>query len=150
MLDKGVNPLDEMFKMQNSLQEALGSKFPERCKPPKAIQTKGELTDFLKDQKSAIDDEFRELFEAVVGMSRDSSIRSANWKKWKSKYDDIRSEKTNENLTSNDVAERSFEAIDIFHFVINLYLGLDIDAEMLFVMYCIKNKENFDRQDRGY
>jgi len=150
LLAENLNPLQTMLAMQNSLQETLAEKFSHRVKAPSQLSTKGELTDFIRDQHAAINDEVRELIESVVGMSRPKSDQSACWKKWKAKYDSIRSEGIDENLTDADKIERAMEAIDIFHFVLNWYLALGIDAKDMFILYYAKNKENFDRQKNGY
>lgn len=150
LLAENINPLQTMLDMQNSLQEKLAEKFSHRVKAPSQIATKGELTDFIRDQHAAINDEVRELIESVVGMSRPKSEQSACWKKWKAKYDDIRAEGVDENLTEEDKLERAMEAIDIIHFVMNWYLALGIDARQMFVLYGIKNAANFERQRNGY
>lgn len=149
LLIDGKDPLADMLSVQNELQIALSSKLG-RTPAPLDIKNKGELVDFLLDQKLALDDEFRELIEAIHGMSRPESERSACWKKWKSKHDDIRSELINENLTLDDQKERSFEAIDMMHFVFNILLALGIESDDLYIYYMLKNKENFERQKRGY
>lgn len=43
-----------------------------------------------------------------------------------------------------------YEWCDMFHFFINMGLLLGIKPEDAFRLYATKNKENFDRQDRGY
>lgn len=148
-LSEGKNPFESMLEMQNSLQERYAGQHG-RVPAPRNIKNKGELITFLLDQKLALDDEFRELIEAVHGMSRPASERSAGWKKWKGKYDDIRSEEVNENLSDDDILEKKYECVDLIHFVLNIILSLDISAEELFVLYMTKNKENFDRQDNNY
>lgn len=148
-LSEGKNPFESMLEMQNSLQERYAGQHG-RVPAPRNIKNKGELITFLLDQKLALDDEFRELIEAVHGMSRPASERSAGWKKWKGKYDDIRAEEVNENLSDDDILEKKYECVDLIHFVLNIILSLDISAEELFVLYMTKNKENFDRQDNNY
>lgn len=148
-LSEGKNPFETMMEMQNTLQERYSAQHG-RVPAPRDIKNKGELITFLLDQKMAIDDEFRELIEAVHGMSRPASERSAGWKKWKGKYDEIRAEGVDEGLSNDDIIERSMECVDLVHFVLNLILSLNISAEDLFVFYMMKNKENFDRQDNNY
>ena len=144
-----ATPSTVMLEMQNDLQAVYTAKHG-RSLPPRHITTKGELITFLKDQKEAFDDEFRELIEAVHGMSRPASERSSGWKKWKGDYDKIRAEGIDENLTPEDITERDMEFVDMYHFFMNMQLALKISEEKLFVYYNLKNKENHDRQVKGY
>lgn len=143
------SPFQHLLNMQEDLQKVYTDKHG-RCPAPSEVKTKGELIDSLLDMKLALDDEFRELIEAVHGMSRPPSERSAGWKKWKGAYDDIRAEGINEGLTEDDIVERDMEMVDFMHFTLNMLLLLKIDEEKLFVYYNLKNKENHDRQTKGY
>lgn len=144
-----IDLLQKMLNTQNLLQEDLFKRL-NRTIPPLQIHTKGELIDFLIDQKLAFDDEFRELIESCHGMSRPDSERSAAWKKWKSKYSDIRNEAVNEKLTDDDIAEKHMELIDMLHFVFNMCLALGMDSKLIYAHYMAKNAENFARASRGY
>ena len=148
LLEDAADPTQFLLNLQNTLQVKVANQHG-RVKAPKDIQTKGELYDFVHDQKVAIDDEWREMVEAMAGMTKPEKDRPALWKKWKSIYNDIRSEKVSD-LSKEDRLELMFEAIDIAHFFNNVLLALDIDAKTLFVMYYIKNAENINRQKRGY
>lgn len=46
--------------------------------------------------------------------------------------------------------ETFYEYIDVFHFFINIGLALGIDGDTFKRLYATKNKENFDRQKKGY
>lgn len=46
--------------------------------------------------------------------------------------------------------ESQYEVIDMFHFFLNICLLMDIDGPTFQKLYYTKNKENFDRQARGY
>ena len=144
-----VTPTQVMLNMQNDLQNVYTAKHG-RSVAPQDIKTKGELIDFLKDQKEAFDDEYRELIEAVHGMSRPASERSAGWKKWKGDYDKIRAEGVDEGLSQDDIVERTMEFVDAYHFFMNMQLALNITEEQLYVYYNLKNKENHDRQENNY
>lgn len=144
-----ASPTQHMLTMQNDLQKVYTAKHG-RCPTPDEIVTKGQLIDFLKDQKEAFDDEFRELIEAIHGMSRPAEMRSVGWKKWKGKYDELRAEGVDENLTDDDIVERNFEFVDMHHFYMNMQLALKLSEEDVFVGYLMKNKENHDRQVKGY
>ena len=144
-----ATPTTVMLEMQNDLQAVYTAKHG-RSLPPRELKTKGDLITFLKDQKEAFDDEFRELIEAVHGMSRPANERSAGWKKWKSDYDKIRSESINEGLTADDIVERDMEFVDMYHFFMNMQLALQMSEQKLFVYYQLKNAENHNRQTKGY
>ena len=148
LLAAGNDPTQYLLNLQNTLQERVSSGL-NRVKAPKELQTKGELYDFVHDQKVALDDEWREMVEAMAGMSKPEKERPALWKKWKSVYDTIRSEKISD-LSHEDRLELMFEAIDAAHFFNNVLLALDIDARTLFTMYVLKNAHNIQRQENGY
>lgn len=148
LLNSNKDPMQALLDLQNSLQEDISEKHG-RVPAPKKIKTKGELYQFVLDQKIAIDDEWREMVEAIAGMSLDPKDRSALWKKWKKQYGEVRAGLT-EDLSPEDRLELMFEAIDICHFWNNVLLALDIDAKTMFVLYFLKNAENFSRQERGY
>ena len=148
-LSRGISPFQHMLNMQSDLQKVYTDKHG-RCPAPSEVKTKGQLIDSLLDMKLAFDDEFRELIEAVHGMSRPPSERSAGWKKWKGDYDKIRAEAIDEGLSDDDLVERDMEMIDMAHFFFNMLLLTKINEEKLFVYYNLKNKENHDRQENNY
>ena len=61
------------------------------------------------------------------------------WKHWK----DYSEYKVNE-------TELKYEIIDILHFFLSLCLVWGMDAEEIFRYYFSKNKQNFERQEKGY
>ena len=87
----GRDPLQMMLNMQKSLQDKLADSLG-RIPRIENIKTKGQLLDWMEDQKRAFDDEFREMVEAIAGMEKPEKERSAIWKKWKSNYVQIRTE----------------------------------------------------------
>lgn len=150
LLSNGKDPLAEMMNFQKASQNNLAELYPDRCISPDNLVTVGQRVDWLKDQKEAFDDEFRELIEAIAGMSKEEKDRSAVWKKWKSKYHAIRNEPYHTH-SQEDQLEAKFEAIDKLHFFMNMLFAVDLSAEEIFVLYYLKNKENFDRwNNRGY
>jgi hypothetical protein len=82
-------------------------------------------------------------------MSLPEKDRSALWKKWKGKYEDLRAENV-DTLSHEDRLELMFEVIDAAHFFNNVLLALGVDAETYFTLYYLKNAENIARQKRGY
>lgn len=149
----GVSPFDYLLKLQNSLQTDLVARYGRTYVPSELYKTgkKGELYDFIKDQQDCINDEMNELFHSISGTHLTPSEQSAIWKKWKSNYDNLRNEQINDNLDENSQLERSFEMIDIMHFVFNMLICLGVDSEQkLFTLYCLKHAENLKRYDENY
>jgi len=68
------------------------------------------------------------------------------FKEWK-KYD---KRTLNGYIDKEHELEVKYEYIDMLHFFINIGLCLEIDAKELYQLYITKNKENFNRQERGY
>jgi dimeric dUTPase (all-alpha-NTP-PPase superfamily) len=63
--------------------------------------------------------------------------RETNWKWWKKEN----------NLESKKIQE---EIIDIWHFLIQLSIEAGLDSRKLIELYIKKNKENLNRQIKGY
>ena len=64
-----------------------------------------------------------------------------NWKPWKKKRKEIQKE---------EIEEIRFEIIDLLHFVIELAIIWGMNEKDIVQYYLSKNKENFNRQERGY
>ena len=60
------------------------------------------------------------------------------WKSWK------------KNPADYDRDEMLFEVVDAFHFLINIALFLDFDADEVFDAFLKKNKINHERQNKNY
>lgn len=125
------NPVVDMFNMQASLQQHLAAKgralnydtasFHERVKD-------------ISVQWRNMNLEMSELLERLP------------YKEWKSYPEDsLKDFKSKE-----DMLETYYEYIDVFHFFMNVGLALGIDGDTFEKLYITKNKENFDRQARGY
>ena len=145
----GGSPFNELLKLQNSLQHNLKERLG-RTIPPDELKTKGELVDFLFDQKRAFDDEFMELIHACAGSNKSDKEQTSIWKKWKSEYTQLRAEDINEGLTEEEIHEKNFELCDLTHFFLNMILALGLTEKELFEYYYMKNKENFNRYQNGY
>lgn len=143
-----VDPFSVMLDMQHKLQEALFKKNPQ-VQDINHLDTLGQKADWLRDNKIALDDEYREVIDALAGMNKPEKERSALWKKWKKNYDVLRSEEFDK-LSSDEKIELKFEVCDMFHFFMNMMLAVNMSAEDMFIYYYYKNKENFDRITRGY
>ena len=148
LLSEGKDPLEVMLDAQNSLQEHL-SKTVEGNKKPADLKTIGEIYDWLRDNKIALDDEFREVVDALPGMNLPEKERSALWKKWKTNHLKLRQKEISE-LEPNELKELKFELIDMWHFFMNMMLGLRISSKELFIYYYYKNLENIRRYNSKY
>lgn len=146
----GESPFDYLLKLQNRLQVNLEAQYPGRTVAPLNIKTKGELAQFLMDQKQAFDDEFQELLLSVAGTNKSAKDQTTIWKKWKSGYESLRAEGVNEGLDENEIHEKNFELCDLSHFFFNMILALGLTEKELFEYYYVKNKENFNRYQNGY
>lgn len=129
MFDSG--PLGQMFKMQKLLQDSLSEKgkginIDKACFVEKVNQISMEWKN--------ISLEMAELLERLPHKS------------WKSYTD----EQLTGFLSEEDKLETWYEYIDMFHFFLNIGLLLGITSEDFIKLYFTKNKENFDRQGRGY
>lgn len=148
LLSKGKDPLEYMLNAQNSLQVHL-SETVEGNKRPDKLNDIGEIYDWLRDNKIALDDEFREVVDALPGMNLPEKERSALWKKWKANHLKLRNKKITE-LEPNELKELKFELIDMWHFFMNMMLSLNISSKELFTYYYYKNLENIRRYNSKY
>lgn len=123
--------IEEMFKMQKSLQDTL-SKTGRALDLDKACFK--QKVDDISTQWRNMNLEMSELLERLP------------YKEWKS----YSSEQLAGFQSEEEKLETLYEVIDVFHFYLNICLALGIDGEMFKRLYATKNKENFDRQKRGY
>jgi dimeric dUTPase (all-alpha-NTP-PPase superfamily) len=130
--DKLQSPLRDIFNMQLSLQKKL------------AATGRGvdyENADFMTNIKDIsiqwrnLSLEFAELLERLP------------YKEWKTYAPE---KLTPEGYSEEQTLETLYEYADMFHFFINIGLALGVDGDALERLYVTKNKENFDRQKRGY
>lgn len=106
-----------------------------------------EIMFFWHANTHALVDEIHEATDALGGIKDGSG--NAIWKYWKkdySKYDQMKFS----DLSENDQLEAKFEIIDILHFFMNMAISIGMTPEEMYNMYMAKNKENRDRQKRGY
>jgi len=148
LLKEGKDPFELILTMQHDLQKALYIK-NSKMDNVDYLKTLGQKYDWLRDNKIALDDEFREIVDALPGINLKVKDRSTLWKKWKTKYNDIRN-KTFDDLDNAELKELKLEYIDMLHFVFNMAFALDITSKDIFVFYYYKNIENFRRCKEGY
>ena len=141
---KSTHHVDTLMALQKNTQENVyGYDFKNL--------SLGEIKDFWLWNTRAIDDEISEAYDALGGVSNngETSIGNAVWKSWKSNYKKGYEMKVSD-LSDDDVKELKMELVDIQHFLFNLMISVGMNAEELYNYYLSKNKENIDRQNRGY
>lgn len=149
IMENGECVFKEMLNMQKQLQINLAENKPELNPHPDNLDTAGKVLDWLQYQSDCIQDETRELYTSLGGMSKGDKEASSVWKRWKAKNIELRNTKIAD-LSPEDQLEIKFEMVDIMHFVMCQLIALDIDSEELFLLYYLKNKENFKRWSNGY
>lgn len=113
--------LEKIFQLQIDFQESLGHYIP---KYALTVGSK-ENVDIIKNQMLALVDEAME------------ALREIPWKPWKIS-------------SSFDLVKYREELIDIFHFLVNLFLFAGMDTKMVLEYFLDKNKINVQRQKDGY
>lgn len=149
LLVDGVDPLQKMMDMQLFCQRALADKFPERGVDPTKIETIGDIYEWSRAMDGAIDDERREFYTSLGGMSNGEKAASSVWKHWKAQRDEMQSKKFTD-LTESDQLECMFELIDQLHFFMCHFFPLGMTSRDIFVMYYLKNMENLKRYQNNY
>ena len=117
--------LEEMLRKQEELQERLGYDF--------SSMTQEEITAYIKEFSIHLTQELHEMLYVLP-----------YFKPWK----DYRAMTVEEYEASMKEARKEF--IDLFHFVLNIALALNMSGKDIYDMYMAKNKENHKRQDEGY
>lgn len=137
-----TNTLADLMMLQKEIQENVyGYDF-------KQLQSNmKELVDFWKWNQLAIQSEIMEAFDALGGIK--DGVGSASWKPWKKENKNMIN-KSLSNLSDGDLKELKMELIDIQHFLFNLMLSVGMTPQEVFNYYYSKNKENIERQKRGY
>lgn len=123
--------IEEMFAMQLSLQNHLADKGKALHYTTATFQ---ERVDDITRQWRNINLEMAELVERLP------------FKEWKSYSPEQRADFASEEQR----LEILYEYIDVFHFFMNVGLALGVDGETFKKLYATKNRENFERQKRGY
>ena len=117
--------LDKMLQKQKELQERLGYDF--------SSMTREEITAYIKEFSIHLTQEMHEMLYFLP-----------YFKSWKD-YSAMTIEEY-----EADMEEARKEFIDMFHFVLNIALALDMSDKDIYGMYMAKNEENHRRQDEGY
>ena len=106
-----------------------------------------EIAEMWMVNKHAMSDELNEMFDALGGIN--DGIGSAAWKYWK--QDNKKASKmTIEDLSTDDLLELYYEWIDGLHFYMNFAIAIGMTSDQIVNLYMAKQKENINRQERGY
>lgn len=106
-----------------------------------------DIMNFWHMNNHALIDELHEATNALGGIADGDG--SAIWKKWKKAYNSF-DNKSISDLSESDLLELKFEVVDLFHFFLNIPISIGMSVKELYNLYMLKNKENRDRQARGY
>lgn len=140
LYSKSTDTLGDVFNTQKSTQEGVyGFDFRE--------MTLREVMDFWHSNNHALIDEIHEATDSLGGIKEGSG--NAIWKYWKKDYPKYANMKFSD-LSPEDQLECKFEIVDMLHFFLNYPISIGMTPQELFDMYMSKNKENRDRQSRGY
>lgn len=123
--------IDEMFRMQKKLQEDLA--FKGRALDYDEASFKARVRDITTQWRN-MNLEMSELLERLP------------YKEWKT----YTKEQLEGFVSEEQRLEVLYEYIDVFHFFMNVGLALGVDGKIFRRLYATKNKENHDRQNRGY
>lgn len=123
--------IEAMFEMQRRLQENLA--FKGKALNYDEATFMARVRDIDKQWRN-MTLEFAELMERLP------------YKEWKTYPEGVKLDFQSEEQR----LEILYEYIDMFHFFMNMGLALGMDGELFKKLYATKNKENFDRQARGY
>lgn len=141
---ESANTLADLYNLQKDIQENVyGYNFEDL-----RGKSLSEFRQFFDWNYHAIQDELRETFDALGGIK--DGIGNAVWKPWKKAYHEKAPEMTFNDLSDSDKKELQMELIDIQHFLFNMMLAAGLTPQDLMNMYFAKNKENRERQKRGY
>ncbi len=140
--NKSENTLKDLIDLQKTIQtDVYGYNFEEMQEKMSTV------VEFWKWNYIAIQSELMEAFDALGGIQ--DGIGNGVWKPWKKSHKTIHSTKLSD-LSERDLKDLKMELIDIQHFLFNLMISVGMDAEEIFNYYVAKNKENIDRQQKGY
>ena len=129
------NQLVDSFKMMYEMQKSLQDNLSQRGKG-----LNYDTADFMQKVNQII------LEYKNVNLEMAELIERLPHKSWKTYSPEQKQGWESE----EQKLETWFEYIDVFHFFMNIGHLLGISAEDFVKLYVAKNKENFDRQKRGY
>ena len=144
----GSDTLGDLYSLQKDIQEKVyGHDFEFMRSQPLSV-----MTEFFMWNTHAQADEAHEAMDALGGIH--DGIGSAVWKPWKKDHQKTKATQekpiTFNDMSDRDIIELKMELIDELHFLFNKMHAVGMTTEELFNFYFAKNKENRERQKRGY
>lgn len=109
--------------------------------------TLSELMSYWHLNNHSMIDEIHEATDSLGGIQDGDG--NAVWKRWKKAHEKYKNIKFSD-LSGRDQLECKFEVIDMLHFFMNYAISISMTPQEMYNMYMSKNKENRDRQSRGY
>ena len=106
-----------------------------------------EIMNFWHVNTHSLIDEIHEATDSLGGVKDGSG--NAIWKYWKKDFSKYANMKFSD-LSPADQLECKFEIVDMLHFFMNYAISIGMTPQELYNMYMSKNRENRDRQARGY
>jgi len=134
----GSDTLGDILNLQETQKSVYGYDFQS--------MSLREIMEFWHMNNHAMIDEIHEATDALGGISEGGN---AIWKKWKKAYPEYSNKKFSD-LSLEDQLECKFEIVDMLHFFMNYAASIGMTSKEMYNMYMSKNKENRDRQKRGY
>lgn len=147
-LKTGKDPFTYLFETQKELQHLLTANAKDFSNIDN-LDTLGKKYEYLRDNKIALDSEFNEVVDALPGLAGTAKERSGLWKAWKANHKDL-SNTPFTNLSESELWNLYDEYADMFIFLMNMGICLDISAKDLFIHTMLKVKENERRAKTGY
>lgn len=141
---KPSSTLDALYSLQKDIQENVYHYNFEQMRRG----TMDRMVEFFQWNTHAQVDEAHEAMDALGGINH--GIGNAAWKPWKKDNILTKSKSFNELVNDSDLVELKMELIDELHFLFNKMHAVGLTTDELFNYYFAKNKENRDRQSRGY
>jgi hypothetical protein len=138
--ESGHDALAFLFEMQKQIQEKVYSHDFNKIR--ESIRS---LKSFIDWNEEAIRDEDREFQQALTGIHSYPGC----WKPWKNKHNEAL-DRPFSDLTEDELRELHYEWIDKLHFMFNIAIAINLTPELITNYYSAKNKENRERQSRGY
>lgn len=140
LYSQSQDTLGDIMSLQKDTQEKIyGFNFSE--------MSLRDVMDFWHINTHSFIDEAHEASDALGGIHDGSG--NAIWKYWKKDHSKYSSMKFSD-LSESDKLECKFEIIDMLHFFMNYAISIGMTPQEMYNMYMSKNKENRERQSRGY
>jgi NTP pyrophosphatase (non-canonical NTP hydrolase) len=134
--------LGDLMNLQKTIQQDVyGYDFEEMQNNMK------KMSEFWQWNMWALSDEMHEAMNALGGIK--DGIGSGVWKPWKKSNKELPNMKLSD-LSESDLKELKMEITDCAHFFLNLAISIGMTSQELYDYYFAKNKENIERQKRGY